>query len=94
MPWQQEIRNPLLNRILMPTAPTHQFALLNTCLQQHAVQVLGRLAGHQLRLGGCAGRGLGALDQIGGCGCGRGEVGEAELLFMSVYMNLIGHAVS
>ena len=77
----------------MPTAPTHQFPLLNACLQQHAVQVLGRLAGHQLRLGRGTGRGLRALDEVGGCGGGRGEVGEAELLFMLVNMHLLDHVV-
>lgn len=93
MPRQQEIRNPLLNRILMPAAPTHQFPLLDACLQQHAVQVLGRLAGHQLRLRRGTGSGLGALDEVGGCGGGRGEVGEAELLFMLVNMHLLDHVV-
>ena len=81
MPGQQKIRNPLLNLILMPAAPTHQFPLLDTRLQQHAVQILRRLGGHQFRLGrSSVGRGLGALDEIGGRGWGRWEVGETELL--------------
>jgi hypothetical protein len=37
MPRQQEIRNPLFNRILMLTRPAHQLALLYTRLQQYPV---------------------------------------------------------
>ena len=93
MPWQQEIRNPLLDRILVPAAPAHQLPLLDARLQQHAVQVPGRLAGHQLRLGRSVGRGLGALDEVGGCGGGRGEVGEAELLDSLACMHSLNHAI-
>jgi hypothetical protein len=75
----------------MPAAPTHQFPLLDARLQQHAVQVLGRLAGHQFRLGRCVGRGFGALDEIGGCGGGGGQVGEAELLGSLAYMHCLNH---
>jgi hypothetical protein len=50
MPWQQEIRNPLFNRILVPTAPTHQLPLLYARLQQHAMQIPRRLRRHLLHL--------------------------------------------
>jgi hypothetical protein len=44
---QQKIRDPLLNRILMPTIPTHQFPTRNTRLHQQRMQIpqsLRRLA--------------------------------------------------
>lgn len=83
MPRQQEIRNPLLDRILMPTAPTHELAFLYTRLQQHAVQIFRRLARLLLdccarRYGCCCGSCC-VVDKIGGCGRCGGEVGEAEL---------------
>jgi hypothetical protein len=36
---QQEIRNPFLNPIFMPTIPTDQHTLTNTRLQQQRVQL-------------------------------------------------------
>ena len=85
MPRQQEIRNPLFDRILVPAAPAHQLALLYARFQQHAVQVFRRLAGLlvHLRTGRCGcyclARGSGVLDEVGGCGWCWGEVWEAEL---------------
>ena len=40
---QQKIRNPLLDRILMPTSATSQFATLDTRLHEQLMQVLERL---------------------------------------------------
>lgn len=50
MPRQQEIRNPLFHRILMPAAPAHKLALLYTRLQQHTMQIHRRLTRHLLFL--------------------------------------------
>jgi hypothetical protein len=47
---QQEIRNPLLNRILMPTIPTHQLPLPYTRLQQYPMQIPRRLRRNLLPL--------------------------------------------
>ena len=66
MPRQQEIRYPLLHRILVPAAPAHQLALLDARLEEHAVQIARRLAGLRIRAGCCLGARFGALDEVGG----------------------------
>jgi hypothetical protein len=43
MPRQQEIRHPLHDLVLVPAVPAHQLPLLDCRLQQHPVQILGRL---------------------------------------------------
>lgn len=37
---EEEIRNPILNPVLMPTIPTHQFPLHNVRLEQQPVKIL------------------------------------------------------
>lgn len=63
---QQEIRNPLLNLILMSTVPTYETALTDLCFHQESVQL-----GHHLFV---------CFEFFAGGGLGR-ESWEAELLF-------------
>jgi hypothetical protein len=72
MPRQQKIRNTLFNRIFMSTRPTHQFPLLYTRLEQHAMQILRCLARRLVRCFGCVCSrciecGIRSVDEVSGC---------------------------
>jgi hypothetical protein len=80
---QQEVRNPLLDRILVPAMPTHQLALGHGRLHEHVVQILERLRGLRLRVLAVAAR-RARLPQ--GLRLGRllGQSREAELSNLDV----------
>jgi hypothetical protein len=79
MPRQEEIRNPLLDLVLMPTAPTHQPALLYTRLEQHTMQIPRRLARQLIYLLSLLCILDSAFDEIIGCGRRGRQVGKPEL---------------
>lgn len=75
---QQEIRNPLLDPILMPAVPTHHLALRDLRLQQQRVQIPHHLLLLRILRVGCV---------VGFCGWERREA-ELLLIFFWLFVSL------
>lgn len=76
---QQEVRDAILDRVLVPARAAHQLARRDARLEQQAVQVLRRLRGLRRPGAGLVGGSSGGGEQVRRLGRGVGQGGKAEL---------------